>query len=98
MPKGLIQHRQRPTPVEDLCGCFIGSRLGPESSFGLVLVEGQKFSTTATLGRLATVILVDQKVSQRRQQKRAESARVRIEVCQPVLFEQPRKKFLREVL
>jgi len=94
----VIQNRHSPPAVENFFRRVIGRRFVQVPSFRLYLVERNEGSAAAAFGRLAAVILVDQKAIQGGQQKGTKPARVRIEVCQPVLFEQPRKKFLREVL
>ena len=67
-------------------------------SLRLRLVERKEGSAAAAFGRLAAVVFVDQETIQRGQQKGTKPALMRIKICKPVLFEQPRKKFLREIL
>src|SRR2546427_3132924 len=98
MREGLIQHRQRPTSVENSFRRFIGRGFVQVPSLRLRLVERKEGSAAAAFGRLAAVVFVDQETIQRGQQKGTKPALMRIKICKPVLFEQPRKKFLREVL
>src|SRR5262245_22675494 len=73
-------------------GQYVDLRLGQQ------LFERQDCAIASSLDRLLPIVLVDQKILQGRQQKRAESPLFSISAFQCIFLEQIKKKGLHEVL
>ena len=97
-PENLIEQRERPAPLENFLRGQIVGGLKAKGSFGGRRINRNQNLSAAALLRLRLVPFVREKMFQRREQERTEAALRAIHLGEIIFRQQPREKFLRQIL